>query len=329
MPAASVLYMIIPCYNEEEVLGETAVRLREKYQSLMAMSLISPRSHIVFVNDGSSDRTWDIITSLHAQQPELFSGIDLAHNAGHQNAVLAGLMTVRELCDIAISMDADLQDDINAIDEMVREYQKGNEVVYGVRKARKKDTLFKRLTAEGFYRVMQGMGTEIVYNHADFRLMSRRVLQELAGFREVNLFLRGMIPLIGFRSSCVYYERQERFAGKSKYPLRKMLSFAIDGITSFIVKPLKLISSFGLLMVAVSAAAFLWAFISKFFGNTEVGWSSTFCSIWLIGGMQLLCLGIIGEYVGKIYAEVKQRPRYIIAEFLHDEDPGTPGQSSQ
>ena len=238
-------------------------------------------------------------------------------------------MTVRELCDIAISMDADLQDDINAIDEMVREYQKGNEVVYGVRKARKKDTLFKRLTAEGFYRVMQGMGTEIVYNHADFRLMSRRVLQELAGFREVNLFLRGMIPLIGFRSSCVYYERQERFAGKSKYPLRKMLSFAIDGITSFSVKPLKLISSFGLLMVAVSAAAFLWAFISKFFGNTEVGWSSTFCSIWLIGGMQLLCLGIIGEYVGKIYAEVKQRPRYIIAEFLHDEDPGTPGQSSQ
>lgn len=329
MPAASVLYMIIPCYNEEEVLGETAVRLREKYQSLMAMSLISPRSHIVFVNDGSSDRTWDIITSLHAQQPELFSGIDLAHNAGHQNAVLAGLMTVRELCDIAISMDADLQDDINAIDEMVREYQKGNEVVYGVRKARKKDTLFKRLTAEGFYRVMQGMGTEIVYNHADFRLMSRRVLQELAGFREVNLFLRGMIPLIGFRSSCVYYERQERFAGKSKYPLRKMLSFAIDGITSFSVKPLKLISSFGLLMVAVSAAAFLWAFISKFFGNTEVGWSSTFCSIWLIGGMQLLCLGIIGEYVGKIYAEVKQRPRYIIAEFLHDEDPDTPGQSSQ
>lgn len=320
MDKPAVLYMVIPCYNEEEVLNETASRLTEKYKSLINEGLIDRRSRVVFVNDGSKDKTWEMISELHEKQPEYFSGINLAHNAGHQNAVLAGLMTVKELCDISISMDADLQDDINAIDEMVKEYYNGNQVVYGVRSARKTDTFFKKATAEGFYKFMQAMGADIVFNHADYRLMSSRVLKELAGYREVNLFLRGLVPLIGFKSTSVYYERHERFAGESKYPLKKMLSFAIDGITSFSVKPLKMITNVGIVMVIVSIAAFIWAIVEKFMGNTVAGWSSTLCSIWLIGGMQLLCLGIIGEYVGKIYAEVKQRPRYIVADFINSED---------
>ncbi len=316
MDSPEILYMVVPCYNEQEVLRKTAEQLRNKYNSLMAEKLISPESRIVFVNDGSSDQTWGIIKELHEVCPNLFSGIDLAHNSGHQNAVLAGLMTVREICDMCITMDADLQDDINTIDEMVKKYYEGNHVVYGVRSARDTDTFFKKFTAEGFYKFMKVMGADVVYNHADFRLMSKRVLQELANFKEVNLFLRGMVPLIGFQSCKVYYERHERAAGESKYPLKKMLSFAVNGITSFSTKPLKLITVLGLVMSAASVVAFIWAFITKLFGYTELGWSM--CSIWLIGGLQLFCLGIIGEYIGKIYAEVKQRPRYIIAEFLSD-----------
>lgn len=312
------LYMVVPCYNEQEVLPETANQLKAKYTALMEQGLISRESRIVFVNDGSKDRTWSIIQELHRTEPQFFSGIDLAHNSGHQNAVLAGLMTVKDLCDMCITMDADLQDDINTIDEMVKKYYEGNQVVYGVRSARDTDTFFKKTTAEGFYKFMKAMGTDVIYNHADFRLMSSRVLQELANFKEVNLFLRGMVPLIGFQNCKVYYERHERAAGESKYPLKKMLSFAINGITSFSTKPLKMITCLGLIMSAVSVVAFIWAFITKITGFTEHGWSSTMCSIWLIGGLQLFCLGIIGEYIGKIYAEVKQRPRYIIAEFLSD-----------
>ena len=320
MSTPEILYMVVPCYNEEEVLHETAKRLKEKYQSLFARNLISDKSRVVFVNDGSKDKTWQIIQELHAEDPAFFSGVNLAHNAGHQNAVLAGLMSVRELCDMAITMDADLQDDINTIDAMVEKYYEGNQVVYGVRSARDTDTFFKKFTAEGFYKFMKVMGADVVYNHADFRLMSKRVLAELANFKEVNLFLRGMVPLIGFQSCNVYYERAERFAGESKYPLKKMLAFAINGITSFSTKPLKLITTVGLVMSIVSVIAFIWAFIGKIAGRSELGWSSTMCSIWLIGGLQLLGLGIIGEYVGKIYAEVKARPRYIIADFINDPD---------
>ncbi|MCQ2464127.1 MAG: glycosyltransferase family 2 protein [Oscillospiraceae bacterium] len=312
-----ILYMVVPCYNEEAVLHETSDRLREKYTSLIDRGLISPDSRVVFVNDGSKDSTWDIITELHEAEPQFFSGINLAHNAGHQNAVLAGLMTVKDICDMAITMDADLQDDIDTIDAMVEKYYEGNQVVYGVRNARDTDTFFKRFTAEGFYKFMKVMGADVVFNHADFRLMSSRVLAELANFREVNLFLRGMVPLIGFKSCSVYYERHERFAGESKYPLKKMLAFAVNGITSFSTKPLKLITTLGGIMSVLSIIAFIWAFVVKIVGHSEIGWSSMMCSIWLIGGLQLLCLGIIGEYVGKIYAEVKQRPRFIIDKFIN------------
>ncbi|MBQ6944048.1 MAG: glycosyltransferase family 2 protein [Ruminococcus sp.] len=314
----NTLYMVVPCYNEEAVLHETANRLKEKYASLIEREMISPDSRVVFVNDGSKDKTWDIIKELHEGNPQLFSGIDLARNSGHQNAVLAGLMTVKSLCSMAITMDADLQDDINAIDAMVEKFHEGNHVVYGVRSARDTDTFFKKFTAEGFYKFMSAMGADVVYNHADFRLMSRRVLEELSNYREVNLFLRGMVPLIGFKSCNVYYERGERFAGESKYPLKKMLAFAVNGITSFSTKPLKLITAMGFIMSIVSVLAMLWTIIVKFAGASELGWSSTVCSIWFIGGLQLLALGIIGEYVGKIYAEVKQRPRYIVAEFIND-----------
>lgn len=318
MDNPETLYMVVPCYNEQEVLHETAKQLKDKYISLIQQNLISKKSRVVFVNDGSKDNTWNIIQQLHNENPDFFSGINLAHNSGHQNAVLAGLMTVKDICDMAITMDADLQDDINTIDSMVREYYNGNQVVYGVRSARKTDTFFKKFTAESFYKFMKLMGADIVYNHADFRLMSSRVLNELSNFKEVNLFLRGMIPLIGFKSCNVYYERHERFAGESKYPLKKMLSFAINGITSFSTKPLKLITSLGFIMFILSLIAFVWSFIVKISGLSVGGWSSTMCSIWLIGGLQLLCLGIIGEYIGKIYAEVKQRPRFIVADFLNE-----------
>ncbi len=312
------LYMVIPCYNEEAVLPETAQCLREKFAALTESGQISADSRITFVNDGSQDHTWALIRQLCTDEPDLFCGIALSRNAGHQAAVLAGLMTVCERCDAAITMDADLQDDPDTIDRMIAAYYEGNQVVYGVRSSRKTDSPFKRRTAEGFYRIMQLMGTEIVYNHADFRLMSRRVIEELRGFPECNLFLRGMIPLIGFQSTTVTYERRERFAGESKYPLSKMLHFAADGITSFSVRPLKIITNLGFVMVAVSIVMFVWAVIVKIAGLSVQGWSSTLCSIWFIGGIQTLCLGIIGEYIGKIYAEVKHRPRYIIAEFLHD-----------
>lgn len=319
MNKPAVLYMVVPCYNEEAVLETTASVLEKKYAQLIEKELISEKSRVVFVNDGSSDNTWSIISRLHSQKPLLFSGINLAHNRGHQNAVLAGLMTVKELCDAVITMDADLQDDVEAVDEMLEKFYEGNHVVYGVRSNRKTDTVFKRFTAQSFYKFMKVMGADVVYNHADFRLMSARVLSELENFKEVNLFLRGMIPLIGFQSANVYYERKERVAGESKYPLKKMISFAMNGITSFSVRPLKIITSFGFFMVLVSIIAFIWAFVSKLAGNTELGWSSTLCSIWLIGGIQILCLGIIGEYIGKIYEEVKARPRYIVAEFLNNE----------
>lgn len=320
MQTPEILYMVIPCYNEQEVLRETARQLKAKYESLIGRSMISPLSRVVFVNDGSKDSTWNIIQELHTENPEFFSGINLAHNCGHQNAVLAGLMTVKDICDISITMDADLQDDINAVDEMMQKYYEGNHVVYGVRSERKTDTFFKKFTAETFYKFMKLMGADVVYNHADFRLMSKRVLQELSNFKEINLFLRGMVPLIGFRSCSVYYERRERFAGESKYPLRKMIAFAINGITSFSTKPLKFITALGFMMSVLSVGAFIWAFIAKFAGFAELGWSSTICSIWLIGGLQLFCLGIIGEYVGKIYAEVKQRPRFIVEDFLNELD---------
>lgn len=320
MTEDKTLYMVVPCYNEEEVLHETAKRLKEKYASLRQRGLISEESRVVFVNDGSKDKTWSIIQELHASDPKFFSGINLARNSGHQNAVLAGLMTVKDICSMAITMDADLQDDINAIDAMVEKYHEGNQVVYGVRSARDTDTFFKKFTAEGFYKFMKVMGADVVYNHADFRLMSRRVLQELANYREVNLFLRGLVPLIGFQSCNVYYERAERFAGESKYPLKKMLAFAINGITSFSTKPLKLITSVGFIMSVISFIAIIWALIVKIAGHSEYGWSSTMCAICFIGGLQLLALGIIGEYIGKIYAEVKQRPRFIVADFINEEE---------
>lgn len=320
MQSPKALFIIVPCYCEEEVLPITADKLREKLTSLKTQGLVSGDSRVVFVNDGSTDNTWDIICDLHQNEPEIFSGIDLSRNCGHQNAVLAGLMTVRDICDMAITMDADLQDDVNAVDEMVKRFYEGNHVVYGVRSARKTDTFFKRFTAESFYKFMKAMGAEVVYNHADFRLMSARVINELAQYQEVNLFLRGLVPLIGFKSCNVYYERKTRAAGKSKYPLGKMLSFAVNGITSFSTKPLKLITGIGFFMFIMSLAAFVWAFVVKIIGHSELGWSSTMCSIWLIGGLQLLCLGIIGEYVGKIYSEVKHRPRFTVAEFLNKSD---------
>ncbi len=312
-----VLYMVIPCYNEEEVLPETSRRLNEKYDALIGSGAISPDSRVVFVNDGSKDRTWEIIQSLHRENPR-FSGVDLTRNRGHQNALLAGLMTVKDLCDAAISMDADLQDDINAIDEMVQKFKEGNDIVYGVRSSRETDTFFKRTTAQGFYKVMDHLGVKTVYNHADFRLMSRRALEGLSEYREVNLFLRGIVPLIGYKSDVVYYERAERFAGESKYPLKKMLSFAGEGITSFSTKPMKMITWLGVTVFLVSIVMLIWSIVGFFLGTTEPGWASLMVSIWAIGGLLLLSVGIVGEYIGKIYLETKHRPRFRVREFLHD-----------
>lgn len=313
----NVLYMVVPCYNEEEVLHETANRLSEKYKSLISRKLISPKSRVVFVDDGSKDRTWEIIEELHNSQ-DIFSGIKLSRNRGHQNAVLAGLMTVRKMCDMAITMDADLQDDINAIDEMVEKFHEGYQVVYGVRSARKTDTFFKKFTAESFYKFMKVMGADVVYNHADFRLMSARVLDELSKCKEVNLFLRGLVRTLGFKSCNVMYERAERFAGESKYPLKKMIAFALNAITSFSTKPLKLITATGLFTSVASVFAIMWSVIVKLTGHAKLGWSSTVCSIWFIGGIQLLGLGIIGEYIGRIYEEVKHRPRFIVETFVNN-----------
>ncbi len=311
------LYIVIPCYNEEKVLPITAPLFLEQLESMKAQDLISADSKILLVNDGSKDATWDIIKDL-AKQNNAFTGIAQSRNRGHQNAVLAGLMEAADKCDITISIDCDGQDDISVMTQMVKEYLSGSEVVYGVRSSRKTDTFFKRATAEGFYKFMNVMGAEVVFNHADYRLISAKVLKAFKGFKEVNLFLRGMVPLIGFKSSSVYYERKERFAGESHYPLRKMIALAVDGITSLSVKPLRLISAIGIIMAVVSVIGLIWAVASKLLGFTETGWASIVAAICLLSSIQLVCIGIIGEYIGKIYMEVKGRPRYIISERTED-----------
>ncbi|SFC35555.1 glycosyltransferase family 2 protein [Butyrivibrio sp. YAB3001] len=314
----SRLFCVIPCYNEQEVLPETSKRLREKLESLIKNGKISDDSRIVFVNDGSKDDTWNIIEKLHQENP-IFQGINLSKNMGHQNALLAGLMTAKDLCDAAISMDADLQDDINAIDEMVDKFNDGADVVYGVRSSRASDTFFKRFTAESYYKLVNALGAKTVYNHADFRLMSRRALLGLSEFGEVNLFLRGIVPMVGYRSETVYYERAERFAGESKYPLKKMLSFAVEGITSLSTKPIKLITGLGFFIFFVSILVFIYSLIRHFTGHTIPGWTTTVLSVWAIGGLMMISQGIIGEYIGKIYLETKNRPRFIIEKYLADE----------
>lgn len=310
-----VLYLVIPCYNEEEVLPETSKRLTAKLGAMIEMGLISQDSKIVFVNDGSKDRTWQLIRQYHEENP-MIQGINLSRNKGHQNALLAGLMTVKEYCDMAISMDADLQDDVDAIDQFVEKYYEGCEVVYGVRSERKTDSFFKRASAQSFYKLMLHMGVEIVYNHADYRLMSRRALDEMEGFKEVNLFLWGIVPLIGFQSGVVTYERHERFAGESKYPLKKMLNFAFDGITSFSVKPIRMVTTLGIIIFAISILMLIYFLITWCIGWTVPGWTSIVVSVWAIGGLQLLAIGIIGEYIGKIYMETKARPKFIVQEYL-------------
>lgn len=315
----SVLYVVVPCYNEEAVLQETAKRLAEKLGRLIEQKTISHGSRVLFVDDGSKDKTWQIIESLH-EKNSLFSGLKLAHNRGHQNALLAGLMTAKDLADCVVSMDADLQDDIEVLDEFIAKFKDGCDVVYGVRNKRDTDTFFKRSTALGFYKFMKLLGVDVVSNHADYRLMSRRALDALAEYKEVNLFLRGIVPLIGYRSDYVYYDRHERFAGESKYPLKKMLNFAFDGITSFSVKPLRIIANLGILISLFSVLGLLYALISKIAGTAVTGWTAIIASIWLLGGIQLLCLGICGEYIGKIYSEVKARPRYRAETFLHEKE---------
>jgi glycosyltransferase involved in cell wall biosynthesis len=316
---SDILYVVIPCYKEQEVLPETSKRIGQKMRDLISKGQISDKSRVMFVNDGSTDRTWEIITRLHSED-KLFSGVNLSRNRGHQNALLAGLMTAMNYADMVISMDADLQDDINAVDEMVQKYYDGCDVVYGVRSSRQTDTFFKKFTAEAFYKLMKFMGADIVFNHADYRLMSKRALEGLASFGEVNLFLRGIVPEIGYKSGIVEYERAERFAGESKYPLKKMLAFAFDGITSFSIKPINLIINIGFFISFVSVIALIWSVCVKFFGNSEAGWSSLMASIWLIGGIQLISIGVIGEYVGKMYKETKHRPRYIIESVINDKD---------
>ena len=308
-----VLYIIIPCYNEQEVLPITAPQFLQKINDLAAAGKVSPESRVLFVNDGSKDRTWAIINALAAADPH-YVGICQSRNRGHQNAVLAGLLDAKDRCDITISIDCDGQDDINAMDAMVDAYLDGCDVVYGVRSKRDTDTFFKRFTAESFYKLLNAMGAEVVFNHADYRLMSARVLQEFAKFEEVNLFLRGMVPLVGFKSTCVTYERHERIAGESHYPLSKMLSLAFDGITSLSIKPIRFITGFGVLVAFVSFIGVLWAVIEALLGMTVSGWASTTSITCFVSGVQLICLGIIGEYIGKIYMETKHRPRYIISE---------------
>ena len=319
MQEQNTLYIVVPCYKEQEVLPETSRRLREKLAQLIGEGKISDKSRVMFVNDGSSDNTWPMIRELHEKEPEFFSGVNLSRNRGHQNALLAGLMTAVNYADMIVSMDADLQDDVNAVDAMVDAYHEGYEVVYGVRSKRETDTFFKRFTAEGFYKVMKALGVDIVFNHADYRLMSRRAVQGLGEFSEVNLFLRGIVPQIGYRWTTVTYERAERFAGESKYPLKKMIAFATDGITSFSVKPIRLVFFAGVVVFGVSLIMLLYALISKLAGHTTAGWTSLMGSIWLLGGIQLLSLGIVGEYIGKIYNETKRRPRFIIESVLNKE----------
>ena len=313
----AILYIVIPCYNEEEVLPVTGKLFLDKLNALIKSGKISEKSRIMFVNDGSKDRTWEIIKEF-AQKDEHYIGICQSRNRGHQNAVFAGLMEAKDQCDITISIDCDGQDDIDAMDQMVGEYLSGCEIVYGVRKSRETDTFFKRNTAQGFYKLMNLMGAEVVYNHADYRLVSSRVLDEFSDYQEVNLFLRGMFPLVGFKSTSVYYERHERIAGKTHYPFRKMLALAIDGITSLSVKPLSLIMGVGCVISVLSFVGIIWSIVMHFLGRTVTGWASMVCIVSFLGGVQLLCTGVIGEYVGKTYMEVKHRPRYIISERTED-----------
>lgn len=314
-----ILYIVIPCYNEEEVLPVTSGMFLNKLTSFIEAKKISPKSRIMFVNDGSKDNTWNIIENLHNEN-EHFVGVCLSRNRGHQNALLGGLMTAKDLADVTISIDCDGQDDINAMDEMLDEYLSGVDVVYGVRSKRTTDTWFKRTTAEGFYKVMNKLGANVVFNHADYRLMSKRALEGLSQFKEVNLFLRGLVPMVGYRYSSVFYERAERLAGESHYPLKKMLAFAFDGITSLSIKPIRLITGFGVFLSIVSFIGIIVTIFTKLFGVTVSGWSSIVCTIFFMGGVQLLCLGVIGEYIGKIYNETKRRPRFIISQTALDSE---------
>ena len=313
-----ILYIVVPCYNEEAVLHETSKRLKKKMTALINDKKISDKSRVLFVDDGSKDKTWEIIEELHGSD-DLFSGLKLSRNKGHQNALLAGLMTAKELADISITKDADLQDDINVVDQFVDKYHDGCDIVYGVRSSRKTDTAFKRGTAGMFYKFMRLLGVDIIDNHADYRLISKRALEALSQFKEVNLFLRGIVKQIGFKSDIVYYERSERFAGESKYPLKKMLAFAFDGITSFSVKPIRLVTVVGFLVFLISIGMIIYTIVQTCLGNTEAGWSSLMCSIWFLSGLQIMALGIVGEYIGKIYTEVKARPKYIIDKFINKE----------
>lgn len=310
------LYLAIPCYNEEEILMDSAEKLYKKYRQLMSDGLISNESRICFIDDGSKDNTWSIIKQM-CDKEDVFSGIKLSRNRGHQNALLCGLMTLKDYADAVISIDADLQDDINAIDKMVVEYQKGADVVYGVRSKRTTDTFFKRFTAEGYYKILEKMGAKIIFNHADFRLMSKKALEAFAEFKEVNIFLRGIVPMVGFKSEIVTYERNDRLAGESKYPLKKMLSLAWEGITSLSIKPIRMILGLGLISLLISLGILIYAIVSLVCGVAVPGWTSLMVSIWALGGFQLLAMGILGEYIGKVYMETKRRPRYIVEEFIN------------
>ncbi|GMO59617.1 MAG: glycosyltransferase family 2 protein [Treponemataceae bacterium] len=314
------LSLVVPCFNEAEVLPETAKRLAQKIEQLQVKKIISAQSSVVFVDDGSIDATWNLIEKYHTENPALFSGIKLSKNRGHQNALLCGLLTMKNYCDAAISIDADLQDDIEIIDKMIEKYIGGCEIVYGVRSDRTTDRIFKRMTAQGFYSFMRLLGADIVYNHADFRLMGKEALNALCEYREVNLFLRGIVPMLGYKTGIEYYARAERFAGESKYPLRKMLKFAFEGITSLSIKPIRMITWLGIVIFCVSVAMIIHFITKHYTGHTVTGWSSTIVSLWAIGGLILFSIGIVGEYIGKIYLETKQRPRYHIEKFLSQED---------
>ncbi len=312
------LYLVIPCYNEEDVIIETIERLSIKINKLIDANKIDKTSKILFVDDGSKDKTWTFIENS-ANDNKLVMGIKLSRNQGHQNALIAGLTIAKDKSDVVISLDADLQDDINAIDKMIDEFNNGNEIVYGVRSSRKKDSFFKRYTAQSFYKFMKILGVDIIYDHADYRLMSKRAIVGLTEFEEVNLFLRGIVPLLGYNHSIVEYQRGERFAGESKYPLKKMIAFALDGITSFSIRPIRCVMALGILILIISILALTYALYRKFYGYTDMGWTSLICSIWILGGLQLFSIGLIGEYIGKIYFETKRRPKYFIEKIIEQE----------
>ena len=312
------LAIVVPCYNEEEVLKIASKALRDTLDDLINKGKIADNSYVLFVNDGSKDKTWDLIEEEHKEHPKQIFGVKLAGNVGHQYALTAGLLTAMQMCDMSVSIDADLQDDVAVIEEMVDKFHEGKDIVYGVRKKRETDTFFKRFTAQSFYKLMSMMGVKTVYNHADFRLMSQRAMVQFSEYKESNLFIRGMIPLIGYESDCVYYDRKERVAGESKYPLKKMLALAFNGISSFSVKPITMVTGLGVVIIFLSILAAIYALISYVAGRVEPGWTSLILSIWFLGGVQLLCIGLIGQYIGKIYIEVKHRPRYNIEKILAD-----------